>query len=147
MAGVPLALAFGVPVGTFVGDLIGWRSTFAVMGALAILVSAWTIWKLPTFSGEPAGERLPLRSVLMRPGLIAILTAAFAFEVAHMNLYTYVSPFLARARLGGHVALAAMARHAFPPPQRSGAQSSNDARRTRAATRGSADRQALPSGP
>lgn len=32
-----------------------------------------------------------------------ILIAAFAFELAHMNLYTYVSPFLARGGLGGHV--------------------------------------------
>lgn len=103
MAGIPLALAFGVPGGTFLGSLIGWRSTFAVMAALAVIVSAWTVWKLPNVSGEAGGERISLRAVLMRPGLIVILIAAFAFELGHMNLYTYVSPFLARTGLGGHV--------------------------------------------
>ena len=106
MAGIPLALAFGVPGGTFLGSLIGWRSTFAVMAALAVLVSAWTVWKLPNVSGETAGDRISLRGVSMRPGLIVILIAAFAFELGHMNLYTYVSPFLARAGLSDHVSAA-----------------------------------------
>jgi predicted MFS family arabinose efflux permease len=103
MAGVPLALAFGVPLGTILGDLIGWRITFAAMAALAIGMSAWTICKLPAFPGEPARDRIPVRGVLARPGLIAILIAAFVFEVGHMNLYTYVAPFLDHAGLGSHV--------------------------------------------
>lgn len=103
MAGVPLALAFGVPVGTFAGDLLGWRATFAAMAAAALIAGAWILWRLPALPGESAGERMPLRGVLLRPGLIVILVAAFAFEVAHMNLYTYVATFLARAGLGDHV--------------------------------------------
>lgn len=103
MAGVPLALAFGVPVGTFAGDLLGWRATFAAMAAAALIAGAWILWRLPALPGESAGARMSLRGVLLRPGLIVILVAAFAFEVAHMNLYTYVASFLAGAGLGDHV--------------------------------------------
>jgi predicted MFS family arabinose efflux permease len=103
MAGVPLALAFGLPLGTFVGDLIGWRYTFAAMAALAILVMVWVVTTVPRFPGEPAHDRIPVRNVLVLPGIAVILVAAFAFEVGHMNLYTYVAPFLDRAGLGNHV--------------------------------------------
>jgi len=103
MAGVPLALALGLPLGTFLGDLIGWRYTFVVLAVLALIVIGCARWKIPNFPGEPAHDRTPVRRVLLRPGLIAILTAAFAFELGHMNLYTYVAPFLARAGLGSHV--------------------------------------------
>lgn len=41
MAGIPLALALGLPAGTALGGVIGWRSTFAVMAALAVIVAAW----------------------------------------------------------------------------------------------------------
>ena len=103
MAGVPLALAFGLPLGTVVGDLIGWRHTFAATAALALLVMAWVLAAVPSFPGEPARDRIPARKVLVLPGIAAILLAAFAFEVGHMNLYTYVAPFLGRAGLGDRV--------------------------------------------
>lgn len=103
MAGVPLALAFGLPLGTFVGNLIGWRYTFAGMAALAILVMVWVLVTIPRFPGEPAQDRIPVLRVLTLPGIAAILVAAFAFEVGHMNLYTYVAPFLGRAGLGDYI--------------------------------------------
>jgi predicted MFS family arabinose efflux permease len=103
MAGVPLALAFGVPIGTVLGNLVGWRFTFAAMAVLAIGMSAWTVRKLPAVPGEPAQDRIPVSGVLARRGLLAILITAFAFEVGHMNLYTYVAPFLDQAGLGSHV--------------------------------------------
>src|ERR1051326_8721934 len=99
MAGVPLALALGVPVGTFAGALIGWRWTFAAMAAVAVAVVLGARAKLPTFPGETAADRMPLLRVLARPGLLAILAVAFLFEVGHMNLYTYIAPYVSIAGL------------------------------------------------
>ena len=103
MAGVPLALAFGVPVGTFAGALIGWRWTFAAMALVAVVVVVLAWIKLPGFQGEPAGARIPLLKVLARPGLISILLVAFLFEVGHMNLYTYIAPYVSLAGLDSAV--------------------------------------------
>ncbi|WP_369174369.1 MFS transporter [Streptomyces sp. R28] len=103
MAGVPTALALGVPVGTYAGDLLGWRYTFAAIGALALLVAGWVLAAVPPFPGEDAAGRTPLRQVFLLPGIATILIAALLFEIGHMNLYTYVAPFLRRAGLGGSV--------------------------------------------
>lgn len=103
MAGVPTALALGVPAGTFAGSVLGWRATFAVMGILALMAAVWIRAALPPFPGERAGARPSARRVLLLPGLAAVLVAALLFEVGHMTLYTYIVPFLDHAGLGGHV--------------------------------------------
>ena len=42
MAGIPAALSVGVPAGTFLGGLAGWRAPFAVMTVLPLLSDSWT---------------------------------------------------------------------------------------------------------
>ena len=51
MIGTPLALAFGVPVGTFLGSLVGWRFVFGIMSLLAVFSILWIIWKIPDYPG------------------------------------------------------------------------------------------------
>ncbi|KUM74791.1 MFS transporter [Streptomyces curacoi] len=103
MAGVPTALALGVPLGTYAGSLLGWRYTFAVMGGLALVVALWISATVRPFPGEEAATRIPLRRVFLLPGLAAILVSALLFEIGHMNLYTYIDPYLRRAGLGDAV--------------------------------------------
>ncbi len=114
MAGVPLALAFGVPLGTLSADcdrlkwprcdgLLGWRTIFAAVAVLSVAAAGWVFVAVPDVAGEPARERVPLRRVVRGPGLAAVLLAAFAFELGHMSVFTYVAPVLARAGLGYRV--------------------------------------------
>lgn len=51
MVGTPLALALGVPAGTLLGTLVGWRSIFGIMSLLALMLVAWVLWKLPDYPG------------------------------------------------------------------------------------------------
>lgn len=44
---VPLGSVLGVPVGTLIGDLAGWRTTFATMGLLSTGVLALLLLTLP----------------------------------------------------------------------------------------------------
>ena len=39
MAGTPLALAFGVPLGTFLGSFLGWRSVFGIISLFIFNIS------------------------------------------------------------------------------------------------------------
>ncbi|MCZ4101056.1 MFS transporter [Streptomyces sp. H39-C1] len=94
MSGVPIALALGVPLGTALGTGVGWRTTFAAMAGAGLLIALWIRVGVPAVSGEAAHERIALRRVLTRPGLPVVLLMAFAFEVGHMNLYTYIASFL-----------------------------------------------------
>ncbi|AHV96683.1 sugar efflux transporter [Paenibacillus sabinae T27] len=105
MVGTPLALALGVPAGTFLGVLIGWRSVFAIMSLLAALLIAWVLWKMPDFSGQAADKRLPLRQVIILPGVRPVLIVVLAWVLSHNILYTYIAPYLAQAGLARRVDL------------------------------------------
>lgn len=52
MVGTPLALALGVPAGTLLGTLVGWRSIFGIMSLLALMLVGWVLWKLPDYPGR-----------------------------------------------------------------------------------------------
>lgn len=103
MAGIPLALAFGVPAGTLSAGLLGWRTIFAAIAVLSVATAGWVLLAVPAAPGEPARGRTPLRRVARTRGLAAVLLAAFAFELGHMSVFTYVAPVLARAGLDEQV--------------------------------------------
>lgn len=100
MVGTPLALSLGVPAGTFLGTLVGWRMCFGVMSLLALLLMVWVRVKVPDFAGQATGKRLSLTSVFRQPGIRPVLFAVLAFVLAHNILYTYIAPFLAVAGMG-----------------------------------------------
>lgn len=97
MVGTPLALSLGVPAGTLLGNLVGWRWCFGLMSVMALVLMAWVRVKVPDFPGQPAGKRLPLRHVLALPGIRAVLWVVLTFVLAHNILYTYIAPYLAMA--------------------------------------------------
>lgn len=97
MTGTPLALSLGVPVGTFLGNLAGWRMCFGIMSLLALMLMVWVRLKVPDFPGQAVGKRLPLRQVFTLPGIRPVLFVVLAFVLAHNIPYTYIAPVLARA--------------------------------------------------
>lgn len=101
MVGTPLALSLGVPAGTYVGGLLGWRACFGLMSVLALALVLWVRLGVPDFAGEPAGRRLPLRKVLGLAGVRPVLLMVLSFVLAHNILYTYIAPLAAAAGLSG----------------------------------------------
>ncbi|MGY0710479.1 MFS transporter [Azospirillum argentinense] len=95
MVGTPLALSLGVPAGTFLGALVGWRVCFGIMSALALALMLWVRGALPDFAGQPAGRRLSPGRVFTLAGVRPVLFVVLAFVLAHNILYTYIAPFLA----------------------------------------------------
>ncbi|MBD8494914.1 MFS transporter [Pseudomonas syringae] len=102
MVGTPLALSLGVPAGTWLGNVLGWRLCFGLMSVLALLVMVWIRLRLPDFAGTHGSTRLSLRQVLKRPGIRAVLCMVLGYVLAHNVLYTYIAPFLARASMAMH---------------------------------------------
>lgn len=97
MVGTPLALSLGVPAGTFLGTLLGWRASFGIMSLLALIVFIWVSMKVPDFPGQPITKRLTLRQTFTIPGIRPVLFVVLAFVLAHNILYSYIAPFLASA--------------------------------------------------
>lgn len=100
MVGTPVALAIGVPAGTFLGSLMGWRSVFGIMSALTVVLIAWVLWKIPDYPGQSREQKNSVYAVLTTPGVIPILAVVLAWMTAHNILYTYIAPFLAAHGLG-----------------------------------------------
>lgn len=97
MVGTPLALSLGVPAGTALGNLAGWRICFGLMSLLALALMVWVQMKVPDFAGHAAVRRLSLRHVFTLPGIRPVLFVVLAFVLAHNILYTYIAPYLAVA--------------------------------------------------
>lgn len=100
MVGTPLALSLGIPAGTFLGNVLGWRMCFGIMSLLAVLLMAWVRFNVPDFAGKAEQKRLSLRYVFTLWGIRPVLFVVLAFVLAHNILYTYIAPFLQVAGLG-----------------------------------------------
>jgi predicted MFS family arabinose efflux permease len=95
MVGTPLALSLGTPAGTWLGSWLGWRMSFGVMSALALLLIGWILLAVPDLPGQRAATRLPLHQVLRLRGIRPVLLVIMIWMLGHNVLYTYVAPYLA----------------------------------------------------
>jgi len=105
MVGTPIALSLGVPLGTWLGGLVGWRTTFGLMSALTLGLIVWVLVKVPDYPPQPAHQRVSLGKVLTTPGVRPVLAVVISWMLAHNILYTYIAPFVARAGLADRVDL------------------------------------------
>ncbi|MGH8381279.1 MFS transporter [Pseudomonas sp.] len=105
MIGAPVALSLGVPAGTWLGELIGWRMTFALVSVSTLGLVAWVLCKVPDFEGHKPGQRPGVAQVLRTPGVLAVLLVILTWVLAHNVLYTYIVPFLAAAGLAASTGL------------------------------------------
>ena len=93
MAGVTLATVLGVPIGTWLSELYGWRTAFvitAVMGSVILLLEYFFLPKLPPTSAIKYRDLPALfQNEKARKGLVIILLIGFA----HFSTYSYLAPF------------------------------------------------------
>ena len=101
--GQPIALAVGVPLGTWLGLLFDWRGVFWIMSALTLLLLIWVRLAIPDFAGQSDKQRIPIRRIFLMPGIRSVLLTLFVWITAHNLLYTYIEPFLASVGLAERV--------------------------------------------
>ena len=92
--GVAVASVLGVPAGTFIGDLSGWRAAFAVLGGLSLAVLAALVVLLPPL---PSSHSLGVRALTRQfrdSGVRAGVIATFCLVTGQFTAYTFVSPIL-----------------------------------------------------
>lgn len=94
--GVTGSIALGVPLGTWIGGALGWRSTFAVMAlaGLAALVALWATLPRPHDEAPPSGLGVQLRTLSRAPISLGLL-ATGALMTGSMMMLTYLAPYLA----------------------------------------------------
>ncbi|MFD9594043.1 MFS transporter [Kitasatospora sp. NPDC059973] len=99
--GLTASLALGAPLGTALGDAIGWRATMWFVTALAVPVAAVIALRLPEIRlGTAAGLRRRLSPLTDRRVAGVLACTLLAFVGVYLP-YTYISSVFAPA-VGGH---------------------------------------------
>ncbi|MFL1377231.1 MULTISPECIES: MFS transporter [unclassified Nocardiopsis] len=105
MGGVPLALSLGIPVGTFLSGIFGWRTTFLLVTLLGVVLLAWVLASVPDHRGRRGTAQASVLHAFTSPGVIAVLFVVAAYVLAHNILYTYIATFLIEYDMGGSISL------------------------------------------
>lgn len=97
-AGATAAFVLGVPVGTALGHLVGWRMAFIVVGGLLVALSVLVVKFLPAVDHlvpVKTGEiPLPLHRDRTVPAVIILCVVIMMIMTAQNIFYTYIAPYL-----------------------------------------------------
>ncbi|MEH6641080.1 MFS transporter [Vreelandella glaciei] len=93
-AGVPIATISAAALGSYLGDMIGWRNVFLLTTALSVLTLVLQYFTLPRMAPGRPTPLGTLVSVIKRPGMAAGIVAILLVFCGHFAFFTYVRPFL-----------------------------------------------------
>lgn len=93
-SGVAIASVLGVPAGSWVGELLGWRAAFAVAAGLALAVLAALALLLPPLDPEREVRLGSLLGLARVPQVGCGLAIVALLVTGHFAAYTYVRPVL-----------------------------------------------------
>src|SRR5690606_7338105 len=93
-AGISLGTVAGVPAGTFIGDLFGWRTAFAAAAGIGVAVLIAQALLLPSLPPQRAIRWRDLPALLHVPKARIGLLAAFVMFGGQFFAYTYIAPYL-----------------------------------------------------
>ncbi|MFF2014694.1 MFS transporter [Paenibacillus sp. NPDC058177] len=94
LMGTSLALVVGLPLGTLIGEYMGWRWIFAIIGMITIIPIIAIVKAIPKMSGQ---ETIPLSkqlAVLKDFKVISGLLASLFFITGYSVVSTYIAPLL-----------------------------------------------------
>lgn len=98
------ANVFGVPIGTIIGDLVGWRYTFLFIVVVSMLVGILMYFYVPQpqFEMPKAGtettQRTSSYSKILRPAeIVKYLSITFLLLVANSVTFIYINPLMLKS--------------------------------------------------
>lgn len=93
-SGVSVATIAAAPMGSYFGDIIGWRNVFLIAALVGMLVFMVQFATLPRMAPNGLTSLRTLLDVLRRPRVgLGMLSAALVFT-GHFAFFTYIRPFL-----------------------------------------------------
>jgi predicted MFS family arabinose efflux permease len=93
-SGVSIATVFAAPLGSFLGDIIGWRNIFLLTGGVGVVVLIVQFATLPRLAPQGHGSLRTLFEVMIRPRMRFGLILTMLIFTGHFAMFTYVRPFL-----------------------------------------------------
>ncbi len=97
-AGVSAASVLGVPLSSFIADMVGWRQAFSAISLLSLAAAVALLWTLPTLAA-PQPLRLKVYvGIVKNPLLLSLFGATACIISAHFAAFTYLEPLLTQTR-------------------------------------------------
>lgn len=97
-SGGTAAFVLGVPVGTAIGNALGWRAAFAIIGVVVLILALVIVKFLPPVNHHVERradeERVPLRRDLSFRAVILLCTVILILLTGQNVFYTYIAPWL-----------------------------------------------------
>ncbi|WP_180022826.1 sugar transporter [Acinetobacter sp. YH16044] len=91
--GTALAMVLGIPFGRMVGEVYGWRNTFALIGIGASIVCLILAKTLPILPSLNSGSLSSLKQFIRRPSLMMVFALTIIVISAQFTAYSYIEPF------------------------------------------------------
>lgn len=92
--GQAIASAFAAPLGSYLGDIIGWRGVFWALTPLVAINLVWHLIALPSLPTRDHQSFAALLDVLRRPYFARGLVAVMLSWGAAFTMFTYLRPYL-----------------------------------------------------
>ncbi|HCT7430986.1 TPA: MFS transporter [Klebsiella aerogenes] len=97
-AGVSAASVLGVPLSSFIADMVGGRQAFSAISLLSLATAVALLWTLPTLAA-PQPLRLKVYvGIVKNPLLLSLFGATACIISAHFAAFTYLEPLLTQTR-------------------------------------------------
>jgi DHA1 family inner membrane transport protein len=93
VSGLFVSTALGVPLGTLVGQVLGWRGSFTAVAALSVVALIATLMLIPSLPGTGGGAGSQAKYAFAPRVLAALVVNVVAFAAVYSAL-TYIVPFL-----------------------------------------------------
>jgi MFS transporter, DHA1 family, inner membrane transport protein len=96
ISGFATASALGLPVGTLLGQAVGWRGSFAAVVAVGVVVLAFAVVVLPSVPTTHESRAMGQARYAFAPRVLAVLALCFLIFTAIQSALTYLVPFLTK---------------------------------------------------
>lgn len=94
VAGSALAMVVGLPLGRVIGLLLGWRQTFACVGAVSFAALLYLLFVFPRLEGAAAFKLNQLPSIFKNKVLVGVFVVTALYPMGYYTCYSYIEPFL-----------------------------------------------------
>jgi predicted MFS family arabinose efflux permease len=93
-SGMTLATVIGMPLGTSIGQNLGWRASFLAVAIMAVLAICGVALALPRLVAPPPVSLRERLAVAARRDVLAILALTALALSGAFSIFTYIAPFL-----------------------------------------------------
>lgn len=91
--GWSVASVVGMPIASFIGGTLGWRSAFLMVAVMSIIGAAWVWHTLPTGIRPPALSRAAWMQTLRSPALMLCVGVTVLSAAGQFVLFSYFAPY------------------------------------------------------